>query len=85
MRLDSLIGTLVCLDEIHKIKRVHNLNRTQFFIGKGIHSWHDGRVNTATAYRNPVNQSRYEDLWAYMRFMFSDDYMAITVTSEVDT
>lgn len=66
---------LICLDEIHKIARPSS-NRTQYFIGKGNTL---GLVN-GVKYRygltgTPVNQSRYEDLWAYMRFMFSDDYM----------
>lgn len=66
---------MIILDEIHKIARPQS-KRTQYFVGKG-----DGLGMARHAkYRygltgTPINQSRYQDLWAYMRFMFDDNYM----------
>lgn len=65
----------IVLDEVHKIARPQS-KRSQYFVGKGDAL---GMARHAK-YRygltgTPVNQSRYQDLWSYMRFMFDDDYM----------
>lgn len=65
----------VVLDEAHKIARPTS-NRTRYFVGRG----NGLGMARHIKYRylltgSPINQSRYEDLWAYMRFLFDEDYM----------
>lgn len=66
----------IILDEAHKIARPQS-NRTQYFVGAG-------KRTKGMAYRakyrylltgTPINNSRYQDLWSYMRFLWDEDYM----------
>ncbi len=65
----------IVLDEMHKIARPTS-NRTKFIVGSG----KSQGLASKAKYRygltgTPLNQSRYQDLWAYMRFLYDDDYM----------